>query len=76
MMKRLEWKAVSRGTLSAIQDGWAYTITQNADMWQLCAEPIQYRGPDCRKFVTASFLQDVMAIAQALVAGVDLSGES
>ena len=72
MMKRLEWKPVARGTLSAIQDGWAYTITQNADVWQLCAEPIQDRGPDWRKWFTTAFLQDAMAIAQAMAAGTDL----
>ena len=70
-MKRLDWKLVSTNMLSALQDGRAYTITQNADIWQLCAEPIEYRGPDWRKWFTTRYLQDAMAIAQAMAAGVD-----
>ena len=75
-MRRLDWKLVATNTLSALHDGWAYTITQNADTWQLCAEPIQDRGPDWRRWYTTAYLQDALAIAQALAACVDLSGES
>ena len=74
-MKRLDWKLVSTNTLSALHDGWAYTITlaQQSGWWQLCAEPIQDRGSDWRKWFTAAYLQDAMSIAQALAAGADLS---
>ena len=74
-MRRLDWKLVSTNMLSALHDGWAYTITcaQADGWWQLCAEPIQDRGPDWRKWHTTAYLQDAMAIAQALAAGVDLA---
>ena len=74
-MKRLDWKLVSTNTLSALHDGWAYTITHNLDngWWRLCAEPIPDRGPDWRKWFETRYLQDAMAIAQALAAGADLS---
>lgn len=73
-MKRLDWKLVSASTISALHDGWAYTITQKQenDWWQICAEPIQDRGPDWRKWYTTRYLQDAMAIAEALAAGADL----
>ena len=77
-MRRLDWKLLSATTLSALHDGWAYVITraQQDGWWQLCAEPIQDRGPDWRRWYTTAYLQDALAIAQALAAGVDLSGES
>ena len=74
-MRRLDWKLVSKYTLSALHDGWAYTITHKLDSgwWQLCAEPIQDRGPDWRRWYQAVHLQDALAIAQALAAGAELS---
>ena len=73
-MKRLDWKPISATTLSALHDGWAYSITrtQQDGWWQLCAEPIPDRGPDWRKWFETRYLQDAMAIAQAMAAGVDL----
>jgi hypothetical protein len=74
-MQRLDWKIVSASTLSALHDGWAYAITpaQQDGWWRLCAEPIQDRGPDWRKWFTTAHLQDAMAIAEALAAGAYLS---
>ena len=72
-MRRLDWKLISATTIDAIHDGWSYTITQQADKWLLYAQPIPDRGSDwCRRFETR-YLQDAMAIAQALAAGEDLS---
>jgi hypothetical protein len=71
-MRRLDWKLVSAITIDAIQDGCTYTITQEPDKWLLCVQPIPARGPDWRKWFTTRYLQDAMAIAQAMAAGVDL----
>ena len=73
-MKRLDWKLFPTNTLTAIHDGWGYTITQKQgnDLWQLSVGPIQDRGPDWRKWFTTTYLQDAMAIAEALGAGEDL----
>ena len=75
-MKRLDWKLVSATTIDALHDGWTHTITKQPDKWTLCVQPIPDRGPDWRKWFETRYLQDAMAIAQALAAGVDLGGES
>ena len=72
-MRRLDWKLTSATTIDAIHDGWSYTITQQPDKWTLCVQPIPDRGPDWRKWIETRYLQDAMAIAEALAAGVDLS---
>ena len=73
-MRRLDWNIVFANAIRATHDDWVYTITFRHDgQWQLCAELIQDRGPDWRKWHTTAYLQDAMAIAQALAAGVDLS---
>jgi hypothetical protein len=72
-MQRLNWKLLSAITIDAIQDGWTYTITQQPKKWLLCVQPIQDRGPDWRKWFETVYLQDAMAIAQALAAGADLA---
>ena len=71
-MRRLDWKLISATTIDALHDGWSYTITQQADKWTLCAQPIPDRGPDWRKWFEVRYLQDALAIAQALAAGEDL----
>ena len=70
-MRRLDWKLLSATTLDALHEGWSYTITQQPDKWTLCAQPIPDRGPDWRKWFETRYLQDAMAIAQALAAGVN-----
>jgi hypothetical protein len=71
-MRRLDWKLVSAITIDAIHDRWSYTITKQPDKWTLCVQPIPDRGPDWRKWFETRCLQDAMAIAQAMAAGVDL----
>jgi len=71
-MRRLDWKLVSAITIDAIHDRWSYTITKQPDKWTLCVQPIPDRGPDWRKWFETRYLQDAMAIAQAMAAGVDL----
>ena len=76
-MRRLDWKLAHANAIRATHDEWVYTITFRHDgQWLLGVEPIEDRGPDWRKWFTTAFLQDAMAIAQALAAGVDLSRES
>ena len=73
-MRRLDWKLAYTNAIRATHDDWAYTITcKHNGQWQLGVEPIEDRGPDWRKWHTTAYLQDAMAIAEALAAGVDLS---
>ena len=73
-MKRLDWKLAYANAIRATHDEWGYAITFRHDgQWQLGVEPIQDRGPDWRKWFTTVYLQDAMAIAEALAAGADLS---
>ncbi len=72
-MRRLDWKLISAITIDAIHEGCTYTISQQPGKWLLCVEPIPARGGDWRKWFETQYLQDAMAIAEALAAGVDLS---
>ena len=73
-MRRLDWKLAYANAIRATHDEWVYAITRKHNgQWQLGAEPIEDRGPDWRKWFTTAYLQDAMAIAEALAAGADLS---
>ena len=73
-MRRLDWNIVFANAIRATHDEWVYTITFRHDgQWLLGVETTEDRGPDWRKWFTTAFLQDAMAIAQALAAGEDLA---
>ena len=72
-MKRLDWNMLFANVIRATHDERVYTISfRHNSQWLLSVEPIQDRGPDWRKWFETVYLQDAMAIAQALAAGVDL----
>jgi len=73
-MQRLEWKLDPDGSINAQHEDWSFEIIfqSQQDMWQLCIEPTPDRGPDWRNWYLAPYLQDAMAIAQAIAAGVNI----
>jgi len=73
-MQRLEWKLDPDGSINAQHDGWAFEIIFQPEqgMWQLCIEPTPDRGPDWRNWHLTAYLQDAMAIAQAIAAGATI----
>ena len=73
-MQRLEWKIDGDGMVWAQHEGWSFEIIFQAeqDMWQLCVEPTPDRCPNWRNWYLAPYLQDAMAIAQAIAAGVKI----
>ena len=73
-MQRLEWKINHDGIVWAQHEDWSFEIIfqPQQDMWQLCIEPTPARGPDWRNWYLAPYLQDAMAIAQAIAAGVNI----
>lgn len=73
-MQRLDWKLDLDGSINAQHEGWAFEIIfQPAQgMWQLCIEPTPDRGPDWRNWHLTAYLQDAMAIAQAIAAGATI----
>ena len=73
-MQRLEWKLDPDGSINAQHCGWTFEIIFQPEqgMWQLCIEPTPDRGPDWRNWHLTAYLQDAMAIAQAIAAGATI----
>ena len=73
-MRRLDWKLDPDGSINAQHEGWAFEIIfqPKQGMWQLCIEPTPDRGPDWRNWYLTAYLQDAMAIAQAIAAGATI----
>lgn len=73
-MQRLEWKLDLDGSINAHDADWVYEIIWQPQhkMWQLCVEPATACGPDWRKWHLTAYLQDAMAIAQAIAAGATI----
>ena len=74
-MNRLDWKLDPDGSINAQHEDWSFEIIfqTEQDMWQLHIELTAARGRDWGNWYLTAYLQDAMAIAQAIASGTQLS---